>query len=161
MTRYFYALNNQEALSSAVHAVDVRIDRGDILFHNPFGDDLVRVLLGSSRSRRRIARRQVRSGADMLRPRAVRLSVGPSGLVLRIHSNAFFRFVPAWPAYAVSGNNVHTTVLSADSLRMRLWPYRADTHAIAERRLLPEPEYGNCRIRRGQLFPKLAPGWGR
>ena len=27
--------------------------------------------------------------------------------------NAFFRFVPVWPAYVVSGNNVRTTVFSA------------------------------------------------
>lgn len=63
----FFTLNNREGLSSAVHAVDVRIDRGDILFDGPFGDDLVRVLLGSPRNRRRVARRQLRSGADMLR----------------------------------------------------------------------------------------------
>ena len=86
----FFTLNNREGLSSAVHAVDVRIDRGDILFDGPFGDDLVQVLLGSPRNRRRVARRQLRSGADMLRSRAVRLAVGPSGRIFSIHSQCVF-----------------------------------------------------------------------
>ena len=85
-----FTLNDREGLSSAVHAVDVRIDRGDILFDGPFGDDLVRVLLGSPRNRRRVARRQLRSGADMLRSRAVRLTVGPSGRIFSVHSQCVF-----------------------------------------------------------------------